>query len=471
MISRTPASPLALRKISDILYVLAPSAPVPDPLAMQLLRLGDSCVLFGVNPAYAFHDIFLAITGICPPVLLEAILIPELTMPIVSRLSELRDFGVKTTIVANAREYAGVLSQYPNIRIYNLADQPPLLILKSGSTLEFWLTPFVTEAQSFMVYFPNQELLLANHVFDYLREDATHDRMELVSAHQSNIIPSIDFLRPLLARIGDRAIQLAITRSGKCFTASEVAQLVEVLSQRPFYNYATTDGTIKKKAAYPYLEYANQVVSKLRSLHTDAEVRSVFANSAIAFDDKQMTIVDRGLSDYRLWQSLFDLIYTKKGVSWLALLEPMVNKLVALRKVEKPAIYQSASLSIERKVVELDTEKRELGTRLSSLENELQQTAERMLKDSLSGCYNQQFLEKHLLHRLETGRNQDVALQDIHLIFLTLDRITELNTKYGKNIGDETIRNLAFILKQTGEERDLIVKRNGPGFIDRKSVV
>ncbi len=86
------------------------------------------------------------------------------------------------------------------------------------------------------------------------------------------------------------------------------------------------------------------------------------------------------------------------------------------------------------------------------------------IMDSVTQTYNEIFLKEYLINYLNLLSHQK-AEKNIYLVVMHVDNISKINVKYSNKIGDETIVNLGYLLRQIQSEDDLLFKSKGPGYI------
>ncbi len=102
--------------------------------------------------------------------------------------------------------------------------------------------------------------------------------------------------------------------------------------------------------------------------------------------------------------------------------------------------------------------------RIGLTKEKIKTSFDNFIQDSLTGCYNELFLHEYLVNYFNL-LNSTNANRNVVLIYINVDNIVELNSKYSSETGDETLANLSYLLKQIISEEDLLFKKNGPGFI------
>ncbi|MGD9887497.1 MAG: response regulator, partial [Bacilli bacterium] len=106
----------------------------------------------------------------------------------------------------------------------------------------------------------------------------------------------------------------------------------------------------------------------------------------------------------------------------------------------------------------------ELQTQFSSLQESYNEVTEQLSRCPITKAFNETFF-KNLLRKTTDDLNQKGLDEEWSLLFVDIDNIRKLNLIHSKEIGDETLRNLYYILNQVKDENQEAFKRNGPGFI------
>jgi len=152
----------------------------------------------------------------------------------------------------------------------------------------------------------------------------------------------------------------------------------------------------------------------------------------------------------------------KKGIMWLSILEPVVNKYYTEYEIEKPAVYKSLFTTMALQVQHLDKAKSELEIHMEQLKNQVEKTKDQMLRCPITKLFNEAVLREIL--------NQDMGIkqktnQRKGMILVQLDQLNDINKRYGKDTGDEAIRNMAYQLYQVKGNESQLYKQSGPGII------
>ena len=85
----------------------------------------------------------------------------------------------------------------------------------------------------------------------------------------------------------------------------------------------------------------------------------------------------------------------------------------------------------------------------------------RAITDELTGLYNRNFLEESIKDRFKTGA---VGARKMSLVMMDLDKVHEINERYGQAGGDKVIVTVAEILKNMGRPGDIAARLSGDEF-------
>jgi len=427
-------------------------------------------VLFGMGQKSEFSAIISQLRQIQPLETLQYLVVPSLSTHVISTMMALASEGAHPLLVVDEKV----------MRLLNLANQTwpytsinesnSQLILKSGRILSFIRSPFLITPGSLMVYDAFGKTLFSNFLFSTTdpipSEVAKTDYIGPIMSYCQNFVPSSDFLRPAVSRIAKLDIDRAITQSGVVFEREAVRSFCMRLSTFEFYNsnvYVTKN--VDETREYHYQSLCNQVLHKLKSLYGTEEVLRAFQSTELTLNPQNCELMNPEHEGEKLWNRFFDGLYAQKGMAWISVVEPLVQKLIDLLGIAKPQIYQSKLLEKEKNIEKLDTEKTALVDRLVNVESHLKETMQRLIRDPKTHYYNEMFLREHLSEEILALPSPIPSATEMVLFYFQIDNILAINQKFSAKNGDETIRNLGYLLEQNANPDDLVVKRNGPGYI------
>jgi len=389
----------------------------------------------------------------------------------ITSLEALVDNGFNGLVIVNE---AGLpyLNESLNIRFVTIADIDYKLQLKSGEILEFITTPFLPFPECFATYMTKHQLLFSGHLFSHglLEEKPSQEKLiSAINAFHESIMPSVEFVRHSLTKIKNYKLVGIYPRLGNFIKQFNIKNLFEEIAKYDFYN--TKQVVLRKNqknVSYNYEAILNHMLRWLETRYHPAEIYEVFKDSEIKLEQfANLEIASSSLSGYKLWNYFFEIIFNHKGVYWLALLEPIVRKYNRLYNINLPAIYTSKFIQQAKEIQSLSANNLVLGERLQDLQNKVTETTDKLLRCPITNLYNQRFMIEHLITNLDKPM---VVGETRGLMAIHIDNLIKINKKYGPTKGDETLRNLVYVLNKTKSDLTLLFKQNGPGiFVYKQS--
>jgi len=454
--------------ITKGIYVLNNAATSEDAaLIPSVLIDQDETVLFGMGLNQDFFKLIPAIQSHSPIENLKYIIVPYVDTQFITTANLFASANILPTIVTSKRSLTFMNRERIKLPLYVLEDHNHELSLKSGRVLKFIPTPFMPTPGAFATYDAASKVMFSHMLFESVHHFAEtmtdsewlNEVQRLIQSHT----PSGEFVKPVMKAVMALKPALAITVSGKTVNAAKIQLALNELSHFEFSNQFQNDSLIMGYYDYPLL--IQNLISKLAKDFGNGAVIETFKDSAIELDSETMTLNTTKLTGTELWNVFFEIIYGKNGLKWLACIEKQVTDYILQYNLQKPTLYSSQLVETERKAEAIDIEKQSLKTQISALEQQLERTTDRLMKDPLTHAYNELFLREYLAEDIRSRQAEGYIRRNIALIYVNIDGILRLNTKYSKEIGDESIQNLGYLINQFKKENDLVFKRNAPGFI------
>jgi diguanylate cyclase (GGDEF)-like protein len=108
---------------------------------------------------------------------------------------------------------------------------------------------------------------------------------------------------------------------------------------------------------------------------------------------------------------------------------------------------------------DMSSELRETNVSLASAQRKLQALA---ITDPLTRCYNRRFFEEVVGHELEQHRRMNVPLS---VMFIDCDRFKTVNDTLGHDTGDEVLRLIGNLLRNSVRQADYVFRWGGDEFL------
>lgn len=389
----------------------------------------------------------------------------------ITSLETLVSNGFNGTVIVNETGYPH-LDLSLNIKFKTIEEIDFKFPLQSGEVLEFITTPFLPFPECFVTYMTKHQVLFSGHLFSHVLLEEYPSQEKLINAIDSfheSILPSVEFIRHSLLKLKNYKILGIYPRIGNYIRDLNIPKIFETSASYDFYN--TKQVVLKKNkknVSYNFEAILNHMLKLLETRYHRNEIYQVFKDSEIKIIEFSSLDIDKTyLKGYKLWNYFFDRVFDSKGIYWLALLEPLVRKYHRTYNINLPSIYTSKIIQQAKEIQSLNESNTVLGEELYNLQLKVNETADQLLKCPITNLYNQNFMQEHLVNNLD---KPIVINEKRALIAVQIDNLVKINKKYGSIKGDETLRNLTYILNKTKSEFSMLFKQNGPGiFVYKQS--
>lgn len=391
-------------------------------------------------------------------------------------LDELNKAGFNGKIIANETglPYLKNMIQNEIITIESLDYQ---FKFENKHTLAFIPMPFLPFPEGFVTVYKEEGALFSAHLLSQSTSvsDDPDQLIASINRFHEMVLPSVEFIRQAIKKLKKFDLIKIYPRLGHPIEKKYIHDIFAKVLAYDFYNTnQVVENKSKANLSYNYENICNHMLKRLESKYHRHEILDVFKGSDIHLElYPHVEIESTTLSGYKLWNGFFEIVYQKKGVSWLTLLEPIVKKYQRTYNIKLPVIYKSISVEQQSKIVDLQDEKEQLKEEVQVLSSKISETTDKLLRCPITNLYNQRFMIGHLFNNLDKPLDQN---QKRGLILIHIDNLLEINKKYGSHKGDETLRALVHVINNTKSDETMLFKQTGPGIyaykheVDEKSL-
>lgn len=331
--------------------------------------------------------------------------------------------------------------------------------------LNFLPIQFLPFTSAFMIYESETRSLISNTLFSSFKVDNPIDSVQLkqgIFAYHKTNFPSSEYLKEPIRRIRQHRID-AICPSYGYVLENDVDGWIEYEYQLDFYNagqvFKYNEEFIKE---FNYVEIINHMINQLHKSLDSKEILDTFAKSDFILSEKPLELIQSTHVGYKLWHTFFEFIYAKRGLVWLTILEPLIKRYHNIYGLDLPAIYVSKMMEVTKENELLELDKKTLEENLQRLEAQIEETKEAMLRCPITKLYTEDVMRALLKKDLEST---EFLEKQNGFILIQLDQLFDINKRYGKDTGDEAIRNLAYVIGQIAPDSVKLFKQNGPGIL------
>lgn len=417
-------------------------------------------VLIDPGSVLDFEQVFSNVTKLIPLESIKYVILHHQDPDFCASVPLFEKKGLQAKIVTHWRtavivKYYGIKSSY-----YIVNQNEFKLTLSSGRILIFLPTPYLHFPGAIATYDIQSKTLFSSDLFGAFSNSkwglfAKEGYIESMKAFHEHYMPGNEILRPVMEKFLTMDI-LRIAPQHGCIIEENIKTYIKALRD---LECGTFLHPIKKEISKTggYLGICNQVIKRFYSILEVKEIKRILQSEDIVLDEQTGLIQDFNCTGLELWNKIFEVLYKEKGIDFLTILEPLAQKISREYDILIPEILNSKIVQGEKKAIELSEKNRKLMELNEELKRNVQEIQDRLTKCPITGLYN----EKFFLNYLDITFNKNI---NSALLLIAIDNMTDINFNYGSEIGNETIKNLSYILDNEKEDNHQIFKLQGAVF-------
>lgn len=432
-----------------------------------LIRFEKLNILIDVPPIQVTDLLFVAIKKEIEIKKLTHLILQNITMSSIQVLIEIIDEGFNGILITNqyfARQIENVNS---SVQIKVIEDMDYKMTLGNEQIFKFIPMVFLPHPEMFMTYMPSQFALFSSTMFSSFYDQQISPSLDhlqkSIFAYHKYMMPSSLYLKLPLKKIHPLNIQLIYPLMGYLISKQIFKVIYDYEQSLDFYNnYQVFTFNDMGEKDVNYREIINHMLNQLQKSFSRIEILNAFIGTPFSLQSDPILLKKSSLEGYKMWHAFFEHTFIKKGIEWLAILEPLVNRYFDQYGIDKPTIYTSKFIEMSLKAEKLDESNDELERKIEALNTEIEDAKDMIMRDQITHLYNQEFFKELLKSDLSKKSKENVTKG---FLLVQLDQLNDINKRYGKETGDEAIRNMAYLLEQTKSPGTLVFKQSGPGII------
>ncbi len=444
--------------IKSNLYLLSQSNP--SNIDYWVVKINQNkAILMGSTHEPFNDDFFEMLTYLHPSIKLEGWVILGNPVDHSQQWKQLTEHNYHPTIVASANQCSLFKSDKDKTQLRSIEDER----IKPTTSWNMSFVPFSCNATkpTYLVHLSDEKAIVSHGVFvadTPISPSLNPERWMLeMSKHMVQKKSDCTAYRGLFDYIRQYGVETLVTIEGQIMFSDRIRQLNRFFDQNNQMESAKSLNSTYQKRLSP-------IVKTLVSTYGVEAVVSTFQQSPITItklNDHDLSITLHNESD---WLAFFTILYITHGFSWLDTIHDDVIAAVTNPSVPLPYLFEPYFYERIRQQTKQYEESMQLVKKINALETELKTTIDQVTKDPLTNVYNETFMKEFLKREIELRAN-DFVNKDFCLIYINIDDLIRLNAKYSKEIGDETIVHLGYILTQMAQSNAMVFKRFAPGFI------
>ncbi|MDD2619841.1 MAG: response regulator [Syntrophomonadaceae bacterium] len=427
-----------------------------------LLVDNDEAVLIDPGSVLDFEDVLANVCSIIPLEKIKYVILHHQDPDFCAGVPLFEQKGARFIIAAHWRtqtlvRYYGIKSDY-----YIVNENEFKLVLKSGRVLSFVQTPYLHFPGSIATYDSHSKILFSSDLFGAFSGEwslyASDDYMEKMKAFHEHYMPSNDILRPVMEVLLGMDIAMIAPQHGSIIN-NRISEYIKALRDLECGAFLTP---IKHDLAKSggYKSICSKILKRYASIFKKQEVLEVIEDLEISFENGTLDITDYNYRGNTLWNIIFEQVLAKKGMRWLYVIEPLVNKISQEYDVEIPEVFNTTLKQAEEQVTNLNLQNTWLKEMNLKLSNSIKETQEKLIKCSITDLYNYDFFKNYLTTELKDLFSGD-SKQNPGLIIISADNMHKIKFSYGDNEVDEIMRNIVYTINNIKDDNTLLFRLQG----------
>ncbi|MBP7174716.1 MAG: response regulator [Thermoclostridium sp.] len=345
-------------------------------------------------------------------------------------------------------KYYGVKSDY-----YIVNKNDFKLMLKSGRILGFIQTPYLHFPGAITTYDYQTKTLFSSDLFGAFSYEwklyASEGYMEKMKAFHEHYMPSNDILRPVMEVFLSMDISMIAPQHGSILN-NHIRDYIKALRDLECGTFMTTiRRNLVQSGGYSFV--CSLVLKRFVSIFNREEVLEAVEQLDITLNKDTMEIVDYNYRGSVFWDLMFEQILIQKGVQWLIVIEPLVQRLSKEYDIPVPEVYKNTLMKAQEEAAFLSSENTMLKEINDRLHNSVREAQDKLTKCPVTGLYNTEFFKNYLNDNIGTliaeGSQQNPAL-----VLLSVDNMSKIKFSYGDDEADETLKNIVYTINSLREE-------------------
>ncbi|CZQ89768.1 nucleotide cyclase [Trichococcus palustris] len=391
-------------------------------------------ILIDPGSALGFERVFSELVSIIPLEKIKYVIVHHQGPDCCASLPLFEQRGLQATVVtlgitADSLQFYGVTSP-----IYSVNEEGFKLTLSSGRELLFLTLPSVHVAGAMLTYDSGSKTLFSSNLFGPTinsrsglpAEAGTLAQYPHTGAMVGSVIEKL--LRLDIARIApqngeviDQDVKTYIKKMRDCDTSNHSEQ--------------------RLSASGSYLNACNRVIKRLYTIYEPEKVAAVLKREGVLLDEQTGLVRDFDATGRESWNRLFEVLFSEQGIRVLQILEPLVQTIEKEDDIPIPDLLHSKLLKRDRKIKEINDKYRKLEAFNQNLVNSIEKIQDKFIRCPNTGLFNELFFQDFM----KTAGND---FPEGALFLIDIDNLADIRLHYGTKYRDETMKNLAYLLKR-----------------------
>lgn len=422
----------------------------------------DEAVLIDPGSVLDFEDVWANICSIIPVEKIKYVILHHQDPDFCASVPLFEQKGLDFIIVTHWRtqtlvRYYGIRSSY-----YIVNEHEYKLQLKSGRVLNFVPTPYLHFPGAIATYDRHSRTLFSSDLFGAFSSEwslyAGQDYMEKMKAFHEHYMPSNDILRPVMEVLQTMDIAMIAPQHGSIIN-QHINDYIRVLRDLECGAFLTP---VKKDLAKSggYKTICSMILKRYSSMFGKESVIEVVKDLDISFQEGTLNLDDYNYQGAVLWNLIFEKVLAQRGLRWIYVIEPLVQKISREYDVPIPDVFNTTLKQVEEQLNNLNLQNTWLQEMNTKLKNSIKETQQKLIKCSVTDLYNYDFFKNYLSTELK-GLLTGELKQNPALVIVSADNMYKIKFSYGDKELDQIMRNLVYTINGLKEDGTVLFRLQG----------
>lgn len=431
-----------------------------------LIQYGGVNVIMDVPPFVYYHDWKETVLSKIQIHEITHLFIQTMTMSNTSFFVRLYEDGFVGQIVTTSFLASQLHHVKQDLDVVTIDDAPIKLTLFNNLVVHCYPLDFLPFPKMFMTYVPSIQALFSASLFGSFfegKKSVTWIEFEpLLTDYHHFYLPGSEFMKAPIKVIDRLKVKRIFPAMGYLVPGILTSESIKWAHEISFSNAHSIygyDDQGMKNIQYP--EVIDRILATLIKQYGNEEVVAVMKSAPFTIDFAGHALLPKSLPGEDAWHQLFQHLSQRKGDSWIEFLRPIVKD-YETNGLPLPDVFKARENQLVKALQQAEIEKNELLHQITQLKQQVELAKDIQLRDPITYLYYVDELKKKLATDLM------FQLEDIYVrgfMAIQVDQLADINRRYGKTVGDETLRSLQSLIEQVVGNRVALYKQRGPGVV------
>ena len=438
----------AVSTVSDYVYRIGISNTENGSLVpnIYLVLCGSQSIMINTGPYSSFNEVKENLLSVIDLKTITMIVLTSVSPDMSSALPLFLDELENPAVAVHWRGYNILSKCYPGCNYFVINENRWEYDTENGEKLLFLPASNLYSPEEIHLYLIKQKILFSSSLFSSFSsgENSFADKknIDLMKSYHEHYFSDTGLINSAVEKIKQLKIDvIAPSRGG--IVKDDFGFFYNKISRIKCGSFKDVE---RKKIEKPqdYYPLCEEVICRLSSLYGFNEIETVMNSGGIQIDTECRITNASSFDGETLWEKLFQLIFDKKGILYLSMIETLIRKFSRQYSISYPAAFKKILINLKSKDVALDNDAVRLHGTKNRMRRELEETEDSLTKCPVTSLKNEMFFRNYMIKEisgsLETETNSAV-------FFIGLDNIMEINARYGREGGDDALRGISFLIK------------------------